>query len=72
MNTQIHTIPQGFHKLFAYGCICPDRGREFEKKERQRTFEKIILYIQLILTPPPKVIVVLMEIFVYCGNAAIP
>ena len=36
MNTQVNTIPQGFHKLFAYGCICPDRGREFEKKRRDK------------------------------------
>ena len=33
-------LSQGFHKLFAYGR--PDRGREFEKKEREKTFEKII------------------------------
>ena len=60
---------QGFHKLFA--CGCPDRGREFDKRRDKELLKRYdcILYTINTDPPPPKVIVILMEIPIHCGNA---
>ena len=61
-SARIEPTLQGFHKLFAYGY--PDRGSwEIDKRS-------IIYCMQLILTPPPDVIFILIEISINCGNPA--
>ena len=46
-------------------------GGNLTKGETKNFWKDCIIYIQSILTPPPKVTVILMEISINCGNAAL-
>ena len=52
----LETAGQCSQNIFAYGLS--HEGRRFEQRAEQRTFEKIVYHMPLILTPPSTVMVI--------------